>query len=126
MKIAHLIIQLLTNTYRLAVLLVHQDPQLAYDCKHKVLANPPPELGVEDGSVLRVGQHHQTVVGELLVDQGLVAFTDVKLVNISLDQGLKSLWAEERVCLGQVKASREHGCCGCCCCGGGGVCGGCH
>lgn len=97
MEIAHLIIQLLTNTDRLAVLLVHQDPQLAHDRKHKVLADPPPEFGVEYGRVLGVGQHHQTVVGELLVDQGLVAFTDVKLVNVSLDQCLEGLRAEERV-----------------------------
>lgn len=86
-----------------------------------MLADPPPELGVEDSRVLGVGQHHQAVVGELLVNQSLVAFTDVKLVNVSLDQGLEGLWAEERVSLGQVEARRNH--CRCC---GGGVCGGCY
>ena len=122
MEITHLIIQLLTNTDRLAVLLVHQDPQLAHDRKHKVFAYQPPKLEVEDGRVLGVGQHHQAVVGELLVDQGLVALMDVKLVNVSFDQGLQDLWAEERVCLRQVEARRDHGCC----CGGSGVCGCCY
>ena len=69
-----------------------------------MLSHPPPELWVEDGSVLWVGQHHETVIGELLGDQGLVAFADVELVDVSLDEGLKGLWAQERVCLRNVES----------------------
>lgn len=64
-----------------------------------MLANPPPELWIEDGRVLWVGKHHEAIISKLLSDQSLVSFANVELVDVTLYQGLKRLWAKERVCL---------------------------
>jgi hypothetical protein len=103
-KVTNFVIKLFTNADWLPVLLVQQDPQLTHNREHKVFTHPPPEFGVEDGSVFRVGEDHEAVIGELLSDQGLVAFTDVKLTDISLDQGLEGLWTQEGICLREVHA----------------------
>lgn len=60
-----------------------------------MLTDPPPELWVEDSSVLWVGEDHEAVISELLGDQRLVAFADVKLVDVSLDKSLKGLRAQK-------------------------------
>lgn len=104
MKVAHFVIELLAHAHWLAILLVHQDPELPNHCEYEMLANPPPELGVEDGSVLRIGQDHQAVVGQLLANQGLVAFADMELVDVSFHERLKRLWTQERVRLWHVEA----------------------
>jgi len=103
-EVTDLVVELFAHADRLSVLLIQQDSKLPYDCEHEVLANPPPKLWVEDRCVLRIGQDHQTVVGKLLGDQGLVAFADMELANIAFHQGLKCLWAQERVCLRKVHA----------------------
>ena len=95
MEIADLVIELFPHTHRLSVLLIQQNSELANNSEHKVLAHPPSELWVEDGSVLWIGEDHQAVVSELLCDQSLVSFADVKLVDVTLDQGLECLWAQE-------------------------------
>jgi hypothetical protein len=83
-KVADLVVELFTDTHRFAVLLIQQDPKLSNDSEDKVLANPPPELWIEDGRVFRVGEHHEAVVSELLSDQSLVSFANVKLVDVTL------------------------------------------
>lgn len=95
MKVADLVIELLTNTHWLAVLFVQKNAKFTHNSEHKVLTDPPPELWVEDSSVLRVGEDHEAVIGELLGDQGLVAFADVELVDVSLDKRLEGLRAQE-------------------------------
>lgn len=82
MEITDLVIELLPDTDGFTVLLVHQDPQFTHDRKHKMFSHPPSKLWVKDGRVLWIGQDHQTIIGELLVDQGLVAFTNMELTDV--------------------------------------------
>lgn len=105
MKVTNFVVQLLADADWFPVLLIQQDPKIANNREHKVFAHPPPELWVKDGCILRIGQDHETVVGELLSDQRLVSFADVQLVDVPFDEGLKRFWAKKRICLLHVHSA---------------------